>query len=86
LITANDDFYIVTKNAAGDPVVRPESWRLIVDGEVNRPIQLDYGTLRQLPAIEQSKTLECISNFTAMCELTSFGCDLISTATWKGVS
>jgi DMSO/TMAO reductase YedYZ molybdopterin-dependent catalytic subunit len=86
LITANDDFYIVTKNAAGDPVVTPESWRLIVDGEVNKPIQLDYRTLRQLPAIEQSKTLECISNFTAMCELTSFGCDLISTATWKGVS
>ena len=30
------------------------------------------------------KTLECISNFTAGCNLTSFGCDLISTARWKG--
>jgi DMSO/TMAO reductase YedYZ molybdopterin-dependent catalytic subunit len=58
---------------------------LIVDGDVNSPVQLDYRTLRQLPAIEQVKTLECISNFTAMCELTSFGCDLISTARWKGV-
>jgi DMSO/TMAO reductase YedYZ molybdopterin-dependent catalytic subunit len=84
-ITANDNFYIVTKNAGGDPLIRPDTWRLIVDGEVNNPIQLDYRTLRQLAAVEQTKTLECISNFTAMCELTSFGCDLISTATWKGV-
>ena len=30
------------------------------------------------------KTLECISNFTAKCELASFGCDLISTARWRG--
>jgi DMSO/TMAO reductase YedYZ molybdopterin-dependent catalytic subunit len=85
LITPNESFYIVTKNAGGDPVVQPESWRLIVDGEVNTPVQLDYRTLRQLPAVEQTKTLECISNFTAMCELTSFGCYLISTAKWKGV-
>ena len=31
-----------------------------------------------------TKTLECISNFVAKCELAPFGCDLISTATWKG--
>jgi DMSO/TMAO reductase YedYZ molybdopterin-dependent catalytic subunit len=85
LITPTESFYIVTKNAGGDPIVKPDSWRLIVDGEVNNPVQLDYRTLRQLPAMEQTKTLECISNFTAMCELTSFGCDLISTAQWKGV-
>jgi MFS family permease len=52
-ISANADFYIVTKNAVQDP-------------------------------IEITKTLECISNFTAACTLTSFGCDLISTARWKG--
>jgi DMSO/TMAO reductase YedYZ molybdopterin-dependent catalytic subunit len=52
---------------------------------VANPVQLDYRTLRQLPTVEQVKTLECISNFTAMCQLTSFGCDLISTARWKGV-
>jgi DMSO/TMAO reductase YedYZ molybdopterin-dependent catalytic subunit len=84
LITPNDAFYVVTKNAAGDPLIKPDGWRLIVDGEVNNPVQLDYRTLRQLPAVELVKTLECISNFTAMCELTSFGCELISTATWRG--
>jgi DMSO/TMAO reductase YedYZ molybdopterin-dependent catalytic subunit len=38
-----------------------------------------------MPSVEVTKTLECISNFTAGCSLTSFGCDLISTARWKGV-
>jgi DMSO/TMAO reductase YedYZ molybdopterin-dependent catalytic subunit len=74
----------VTKNAVSDPALDAEGWRLVLDGEVNRPVQMDYRTLRRLPAVEQYKTLECISNFTAMCELTYFGCDLISTSLWKG--
>jgi DMSO/TMAO reductase YedYZ molybdopterin-dependent catalytic subunit len=83
-ITSNADFYIVTKNAAGDPLVDADSWRLIVDGEVNRPVQLNYRTLVALPAVEITKTLECVSNLTSGCNLTVFGCDLISTARWKG--
>jgi DMSO/TMAO reductase YedYZ molybdopterin-dependent catalytic subunit len=85
LITSNDDFYIVTKNAAGDPDLRAAQWRLVVDGEVGRTIQLDYMSLRNLPTVEVTKTQECISNFVAKCELAPFGCDLISTAHWKGV-
>ncbi len=85
LFTPNDDFYVVTKNAAGDPVLDAVEWRLIVDGEVQRPIQLDYASLRKLPAVEVTKTLECISNFVTKCEMAPFGCDLISTARWKGV-
>src|SRR5207248_2473528 len=38
-----------------------------------------------LPTVETTKTLECISNFVAKCELAPFGCDLISTARWRGV-
>jgi DMSO/TMAO reductase YedYZ molybdopterin-dependent catalytic subunit len=83
-ITANDDFYIVTKNAVADPVIDAAAWRLVIDGEVNRPVQVDYRALRNLPPVELTKTLECISNFTAGCDQTSFGCDLISTAQWKG--
>jgi DMSO/TMAO reductase YedYZ molybdopterin-dependent catalytic subunit len=59
-------------------------WRLILDGAVNNPVQLDYSTLTRLPSVEVVKTLECISNLTSRCELTSFGCDLISTASWRG--
>lgn len=84
LVQPNSDFYVVTKNAAGDPILSIDGWRLIIDGAVKRPVQLDYQTLRQLPAVPVAKTLECISNLTAKCELTSFGCDLISTAQWTG--
>lgn len=83
-VTDNDDFYIVTKNAVADPVVDAETWRLVIDGEVNDPVQLDYPTLVALPAVDITKTLECISNFTAACNLTSFGCDLLSTARFRG--
>jgi DMSO/TMAO reductase YedYZ molybdopterin-dependent catalytic subunit len=84
-ISSNDDFYIVSKNAVTDPWVRAADWRLVVDGEVQRTFQLNYASLRNLPAVEINKTLECISNFTTKCELAPFGCDLISTARWKGV-
>ena len=85
LTTSNENFYIVTKNAGGDPAVSPREWRLRIDGEVGRPVELDYAALRKLQAVEVTKTLECISNFTAKCELAPFGCDLMSTARWKGV-
>jgi len=84
-ITSNENFYIVTKNAGGDPVVHPDDWRLVVDGEVQRPFELDYAALRRLPSFEVTKTLECISNLVAECQLAPFGCDLISTARWRGV-
>jgi DMSO/TMAO reductase YedYZ molybdopterin-dependent catalytic subunit len=83
--TPNDDFYIVTKNAAGDPVIHPEDWRLLIDGEVQASLQLDYAHLRKLPAVETVKTLECISNFVGKPHLAPFGAELISTAVWKGV-
>jgi len=85
-ITSNRDFYIVTKNAGGDPSLRPGDWRLLVDGEVERSFQLDYATLRKLPAMQVTKTLECISNFVGKPELAPFGAELISTAQWKGVA
>jgi DMSO/TMAO reductase YedYZ molybdopterin-dependent catalytic subunit len=85
-ITSNQDFYIVTKNAGGDPLLKPEDWRLLVDGEVQRTFQLDYATLRRLPSVEVTKTLECISNFVGKPELAPFGAELISNAQWKGVA
>ena len=84
LVTPTAAHYVVAKNAAADPVLDANTWRLILDGEVNRPVQLDYNILRRLPSVELHKTLECISNFTAQCHLAFFGCDLISTARWRG--
>ena len=51
-----------------------------------QPFKLDYATLRRLPAVEVTKTLECISNFVGKPELAPFGAELISTAVWKGVA
>ena len=85
-MTSNNDFYIVTKNAGGDPTLKPDAWRLLVDGEVERTFQLDYATLRRLPSVQVTKTLECISNFVGKPELAPFGAELISTAQWKGVA
>ena len=89
LITAIPNFYITTKNAGGDPILDPSQWRLILDGEVGRPVQLNLDILYRLPAIRFTKTLECISNWVNQCERSqggpAFGCDLISTAVWKGV-
>ena len=84
LITSNEDFYVVTKNPVSDPALRAENWRLIVDGDVERPVQLDYRSLRNLPAVEVTKTLECISNFVSLCHMVPFGCDLIGNARWRG--
>lgn len=85
LITPPEHHYYVTKNPVSDPVIKPEGWDLAFDGEVNSPVRVDYAGLRQLPAIELVKTLECISNPIDMCENTELGCELIGTARWKGV-
>lgn len=83
-ITANDSFYIVTKNPINDPAIRLDNWRLILDGDVERPVQIDYRSLRNLPTVEVAKTLECISNFVTKCDMVPFGCDLMGNARWKG--
>jgi DMSO/TMAO reductase YedYZ molybdopterin-dependent catalytic subunit len=85
LISPTERFYKVTKNPVSDPVLQPDRWRLVVDGDVRSPVQLDYRTLLAAPSLEVVKTLECISNFTAQCELPPYGCELISTAAWRGV-
>jgi DMSO/TMAO reductase YedYZ molybdopterin-dependent catalytic subunit len=85
LITSNDDFYVITKNAGGDPILGARTWRLRIDGLVERSIELDYPSFRNLPSVDVTKTLECISNFVAKCDLATYGCDLISTARWRGV-
>jgi DMSO/TMAO reductase YedYZ molybdopterin-dependent catalytic subunit len=77
-ITANEQFYVVSKNPPGfDPRIDAEKWTLEVTGKVGKPVRLTYDELRAMPSIEQVQTLECISN--------EVGGDLISNARWKGV-
>ena len=70
-ITDVNDFYVVSKNLGGDPVVDASSWRL------NLPTRsLTYGQLLAVPAQQLELTLECISN--------DIGGTLISNGIWRG--
>ncbi len=71
-ITPVRDFYVVSKNLAGDPVVDARSWRLsLPNGNA-----LTYEQLLALPAQQLEVTFECISN--------EIGGTLISNGMWKG--
>lgn len=70
-VTDVNDFYVVSKNLGGDPVVDASTWRL------NLPTRsLTYAELLAMPAQQQELTLECISN--------DVGGTLISNGVWKG--
>jgi DMSO/TMAO reductase YedYZ molybdopterin-dependent catalytic subunit len=76
-ITPVGVFYTVSKNFFVDPTVDAASWRLEIGGQVARPYALTYDELRALPAVEDYRTLMCISN--------EVGGDLIGNAQWRGV-
>jgi DMSO/TMAO reductase YedYZ molybdopterin-dependent catalytic subunit len=75
VLTAKD-FYTVSKNLI-DPSVEVASWKLTVDGLVERPTTLTYTDISGLPAHSDYYTLQCISNLV--------GGDLWGNAHWKGV-
>ncbi len=70
-ITPVGDFYVVSKNIGGDPVVDGSTWRLNLPGR-----SLTYDELLALPSHDLELTLECISN--------EIGGTLISNGSWKG--
>jgi len=70
-ITPVGEFYVVSKNIGGDPVVDASSWRLNLPGR-----SLTYNELLALPSHDLELTLECISN--------EIGGTLISNGSWKG--
>ena len=75
-LTPLDDFYVIDTQL-GDPQVDIDRWSLEVGGLVDRPFELSYDELLDLPSVEEFSTLMCISN--------EVGGDLISTARWTGV-
>jgi DMSO/TMAO reductase YedYZ molybdopterin-dependent catalytic subunit len=70
-ITNVTDFYVVSKNLGGDPVVDGSSWRLVLPTR-----NLTYSDLLALPSRRLELTLECISN--------DVGGTLISNGIWQG--
>lgn len=70
-ITNVGDFYVVSKNLGGDPVIDGSSWRLILPTR-----SITYADLLALPSRRLELTLECISN--------DVGGTLISNGIWQG--
>lgn len=59
--TPNADFYRVDVNLT-TPVLDHDSWRLRIDGMVDRPMELTFDDLLAMPMIERDITLTCVSN------------------------
>jgi DMSO/TMAO reductase YedYZ molybdopterin-dependent catalytic subunit len=59
--------------AASMPRFDPASWRLTIDGQVDRPQTIDYRQLLALPAAEQVSTFHCVTGWT------------VSNVHWRGV-
>lgn len=77
-VTAANQFYVVSKNLAGDPNLDATGWKLSFTGLVEKPYTLTYDQLLALPQITQYHTLECISN--------EVGGDLMSNGYFTGIS
>ncbi len=71
-----EDFYTVSKNLV-DPRVDVASWKLQIDGLVERPMTLTYEDVTARAMHSDYYTLQCISNLV--------GGDLWGNAHWKGV-
>jgi len=58
--TPNDQFYITSYGET--PAVDAAKWNLKIHGLVRNPITLDLNQIRAMPAVNETLTLECISN------------------------
>ena len=76
LFTPNPDFYRVD-TALTVPTVDPATWRLTVDGMVDRKVVLTFDDLLGMGLGEYGITLTCVSN--------QVGGDLVGNARWLGV-
>lgn len=76
LFTPNSDFYRVD-TALTVPTIDPATWRLVVDGLVDRRVELSFEDLLDMGVDEYGITLTCVSN--------EVGGGLVGNATWLGV-
>ncbi len=81
--TPNEKFYVV--NYSDSPFganltrdLNQEQWRLVVKGEVKRPMTLGWRDILNRDAFDQAVTLECIDTLP--------GGDSLGNAMWRGIS
>jgi len=76
LVTPNEDFYRID-TAVSVPRVDLDTWTLKIGGMVDRPIELTFDDLLDLPMVERFVTLSCVSN--------RVGGNLVGHARWQGI-
>jgi sulfite oxidase len=89
-ITPNELFFV--RNHGGVPEVDPASYRLAVDGLVERPLSLSLEDLRRLPRASVTATLQCAGNrrlemmaWQPIKNELPWGTEAVSNAEWSGV-
>jgi DMSO/TMAO reductase YedYZ molybdopterin-dependent catalytic subunit len=86
-ITPNERFFI--RSHFYTPEVREAAWRLSVDGDVERPLQLTLADLKAMPATTGVVTLECAGNGRGLFQPPVAGIQwkkgAVGTARWRGV-
>jgi DMSO/TMAO reductase YedYZ molybdopterin-dependent catalytic subunit len=86
-ITPNDMFYV--RNHFSVPKLDHRTWRLKVEGAVNKELELTYDQLRKLPARTVTATLECSGNNRSYLRPPAkgvpWGLGAVGNAKWTGV-
>jgi DMSO/TMAO reductase YedYZ molybdopterin-dependent catalytic subunit len=86
-ITPNDRFYI--RNHFAQPKLDVRTWRLRVEGQVEKPLELTYDDLQKMQHRTQVVTLECAGNartfLTPKAKGVPWELGAVGTADWTGV-
>jgi DMSO/TMAO reductase YedYZ molybdopterin-dependent catalytic subunit len=86
-ITPNEKFYI--RNHFATPQVDVKSWRLKVEGAVEKPLELSYEDIKAMASKKQVTLLECAGNGRGFLVPKATGVvwelGAVSTAEWTGV-
>jgi DMSO/TMAO reductase YedYZ molybdopterin-dependent catalytic subunit len=86
-LTPNEQFYV--RSHFAEPAVDPKTWRLTVEGEVEKKVELTLEDLRGMPAVTRPTTLECAGNNRAFVVPAvagvPWGPGAVSNAEWTGV-
>lgn len=87
LITPADRFFVRSHHYV--PTVDPVSWRLQVEGEVQRPLTLAFEEIKRLTRVELTGVLECAGNGRGLFEPAMPGVQweygAVGNARWAGV-
>ncbi|MGE0716587.1 MAG: sulfite oxidase [Alphaproteobacteria bacterium] len=89
-VTPTDKFYIRNNGQVPEPTANPDAWELTIDGEVDKPLKLTLGELKQrFQAVTYKLQLECGGNgrsfFTPEASGNQWTNGGVGNAEWTGV-